>query len=116
MKDNEIGNLQSKLTTSNYNLANAEKEIHNIQLLPKPSQQETKYLHLKLIKGKHVVDKFTLVNDKFYQMLGVNKIFGNKIGVGFECSSSSFQHITRTLHKPIDEKFFYSKMDLSLLQ
>ncbi|WP_274923156.1 hypothetical protein, partial [Streptomyces clavifer] len=114
LKDNEIRNVQSKLFTSNDNLAKAEKEIHKLQWLLESSQQESKSLQMKLKKGKHVIDKFTLGNDKFYQMLGMNKIFGNKNGIGFECSSSSskknsFQHITRTHLKPIDKSFFTSR-------
>lgn len=62
------------------------------------------------MKGKFVVDKFTLRNDKFYQMLGMHKIYGDKSGVGFDCSSSNnkdnFQEITRTFHKPLIEKNF----------
>ena len=109
LKVNEIRNLESKLTTSNDNLANVQNKIHNLQLMLESSQQETKSLHLKLIKGKYVVDKFTKGNEKFYQLLGMNKIFGDKTSVGFECSPSSkknsFQHIARTSLKSIDVKF-----------
>ena len=56
------------------------------------------------MKGKFVVDKLTLGNDKFYQMLGMHKIYGDMSGVGFDYSSSNnknnFQKITRTIQKP----------------
>ena len=81
--------------------------IYNLKL--ESSQLETKFLQMKPIKEKFFVDKLTLGNDKFYQMLGMNKIYGDKTCIAFQCSSSSkknsFQHITRTLHKPIYEKF-----------
>ena len=52
------------------------------------------------MKGKFIVDKFTLGNDKFYQMLYIDKIYGDMSGVGFDCFSSNnknnFQKITRT--------------------
>ena len=101
------------MTTSNENLAQAKEKIHNLQSELESSQLETNSLQMKLMKGKFVVDKFTLGNDKFYQMLSMHKIYGDMSGVGFDCSSSNnknnLQKITRTFHKPLIKNNFTSR-------
>ena len=61
LKNNDIRDLEHKLTTLNENLAHAHNEVHNLQSNLESSQLESKYLQMKLIKGK-----FMLINSIKY--------------------------------------------------
>lgn len=75
-KEIVIKSLEPKLITSRRILSNAQNEIENLNLKIESNEQEYKTLQDKFNKEKSVVDKFTLGNDNFFQMLGMNNFFG----------------------------------------